>query len=162
MKAVLSQSLILLGWPVACAVVGFLIGRLIRYRPSEVERSRPRIAASTAFLIDAQNRGLSAHTRTRCAFDCIYFCCAELAEVQGRQMDTVAPPIGDVVQIGLAAIGTTRAQLSAVELLAEWVIAASPALPNMPVDTACKLADEIRNRTITVLQTLGNCRRRGA
>lgn len=149
----LPQALWLLGLPVACAAIGFLLGRLIRERPTEVERKRPRIAGSTAYLRDARNRNLSPHSRIRCSFDAIYLCCAELAEMHGHQLDAVCHPTHEVVRIGLAAINATEGQLRAAESLADWVVTGSPQMPSVSILTAFELARSVRERTIEAFRT---------
>ncbi|MCC8402012.1 hypothetical protein LJ655_08915 [Paraburkholderia sp. MMS20-SJTN17] len=146
-----SHALSLLGLLAACAVTGYLIGRLIRERPSEVERRRPRIVASTAYLRDALNGNLSTHSRFKCCFDCVYLCCAEVAEVQGCHIEDLCHPTPEVIAIGLSAIKGSGEQLRTAELLAAWVIAASPELPAVPIKTACTLAKSIRRKTIVEL-----------
>jgi hypothetical protein len=65
----INQLLPLLLVPTVCAVVGFLLGRLIRGRRPKRDAKRARLAASSAYLRDAHNAGLSLHTRTRCVFE---------------------------------------------------------------------------------------------
>lgn len=144
----LPQALWLLGLPVACAAFGFLLGRLIREKPTEIERKRPRIAGSTAHLRDAHNRSLSPHSRIRCAFDAIYLCCAELAEMHGHKLEAEFHPTREVVRIGLAAINATEEQLRTAETLADWVVTNSPQMPSVSVLTAFELARGVRERTI--------------
>lgn len=141
----------LLGFVVACAVIGFLIGHLIRERPTVVERKRPRIAVSTVYLRDAHNRTLSTHSRTKCAFDCIYFCCTELSVSEGCRIDEMLHPTREVVRIGLSAISATDEQLRTAELLTEWVASVSPQLSSVSIAMACKLASFVRERAIAVL-----------
>ncbi|MEX3981864.1 hypothetical protein AB4Y45_23115 [Paraburkholderia sp. EG287A] len=146
-----SEAPLLLGLLAAAAAIGFLLGWLIRERPTKVERRRPRLAASTAYLRDAYNRRLSAHSRSKCAFDAIYFCCVELVETQGRSVQAMCHPTRDVTQIGLSAINATEEQLRTADLLAQWVVIASPQLPSVSIDTACKLASWVREQTMTAL-----------
>jgi len=147
----LSEALWLLGLPVACAAIGFLLGRLIRERPGEVERKRPRIAASTAYLRDAYNRSLSPHTRSQSGFHCVYSCCVELAEVQGRPFEPSCHQARDVIRTGLTALAATEEQIDTALLLADWVVNAGPRLPSVPIKATCKLARCIRERTIAAL-----------
>jgi hypothetical protein len=134
----------------SCALLGLLIGRLIRGRRPRVEIERPRIAASTVFLRDAYNGAVSTHTRMRCAFDAVYLCCCELAEREGHRVNAEYPNDA-VMRASLSALNATQEELQTVELLAAWVVDASPSLPAVSIEAACKLAERIRQETISVL-----------
>jgi hypothetical protein len=146
-----AQLALLLLIPAACAIVGLTVGRLIRGHPIKVERERPRLALSTACLRDARSQALSTHTRFRCAFGAIYFCCLELAENQGRRTAGIEHPSRDVIRAGLSAINGTTEQLRTVELVAEWVVDASPSLPGVPINDARRLAERIHAITVSML-----------
>jgi hypothetical protein len=117
-----SQAPCLLGLSVVRSTIRFLLGRWIREKPTKVERKKPRIAGNTAYLRDAYNRNRSADTRIRCAFNSVYFCCAEVAEMHGHQLEAMCHPTHDVVRIGLAAVEGTEEQLRTAESLADGVV----------------------------------------
>jgi hypothetical protein len=113
------QPLFVAGTVMGCLVLGWSFRRLIRGRPSAVERSRPRIANSLVYLRDAHDSGLSAHSRFRCAFESIYFCCCELAESHGIGLDGLTHPSADVVDAGLTALHASSLEREVVEQLTE-------------------------------------------
>ena len=83
----LRQMIPLILVPACFALVGWLAGRLIRGRRPRAEVERLRLTYTTAYLRDAHNKGISTLTRSRCAFEAIYFCLCELAETRGLAVD---------------------------------------------------------------------------
>lgn len=149
------QLMLLVSTLTGCAGLGLLLGRLIRGRPSAIERSRPRIVISLEYLRDAHDSGLSAHSRLRCAFESIYFCCCELAESHGIDLDGLTHPSLDVVDAGLTALNASSLEREVVEQLTEWTDNASPFLPSVSVDDACRLAAQISTATISFFARRG-------
>ena len=145
------QLVLLLLIPAGCAGVGWLLGRLIRGRRPQIERERPRIATSAAYLRDAHDATLSAHTRVRCAFEAVYFCCCEIAESRGMHIDGLEHPNPEVVEAGLCALDVSTDDRFAAERLTKWTVGASPFLPELSVDDACRLAERICARTTSML-----------
>jgi hypothetical protein len=141
--------LLLLAIMSGCAGAGWLLGRLIRGRQPVVERSRPRLATSSDFLQAAYNNALSAHTRVKCAFEAIYFCLCEIAESNGIGLDGLTHPSADVVQAGLNAINASTLEREVVEQLTEWATNASPFLPSVSIDDACRIAEKVNTSTIS-------------
>jgi hypothetical protein len=145
------QLAMLLVIPAICALVGFLIGRLNRGGPTEIERKRPRIAISVARLRDGRNEALSLHTRIRCAFEAVYVCCCEVADTQGLGVVGKVHPSDEVLRAGLTAMNASTEDCEAIKLLADWIIDASPSLPSLTVKDACKLAERLHAKTVSML-----------
>jgi hypothetical protein len=120
-------------------------------QPDGKSQETPRIAASTAYLRDAHNERVSIHTRMRCAFEAVYFCCCELAERQGQCIDEMRHPNSEVMQLGLSAMNASTSDDHAVKLLAIWNAEASPYLPSVPIEAACSLAERIHHIAASVL-----------
>jgi hypothetical protein len=146
-KQLLVVLLVILG----AAAIGFLIGRLIRGPKPRVEIVRPRIGVSSAYLRDAHNSALSPHTRLRCAFEAIYYCCVELTEAGGAHRDTLEQFNKDVLRAGMLSTNATAEQLQTVELLASWMVDASPELPSVTIKDACRVATHVHSRTVRML-----------
>jgi hypothetical protein len=117
--------------PTDAAVLGFFIGRLIRGRPPRIEIERPRIAISSALLRDARNEAVSLHTRTKCAYESIYFCCCEMADTHGLSAADTEHTSDEVIQAALSAMSASNDDCQAVKLLADWVMDARPSLPSL-------------------------------
>lgn len=116
---------------------------------NEQNDSRPRLAHSAAYLRDAHDSGLSAHSRFRCTFESIYFCCCELAEWHGMGLDGLTHPSVDVVDAGLTALHASLSEREVVEQLTEWANGTSPFVPSVSMDDACRLAEQINTATIS-------------
>jgi hypothetical protein len=117
--------------------------------------SRPRLANSAVYLRDAHDSGLSAHSRFRCAFESIYFCCCELAESHGIGLDGLTHPSVGVVDAGLTALHASSLEREVVEQLTEWANNASPFVPPVSMDDACRLAEQINTATISFFARRG-------
>jgi hypothetical protein len=115
---------------------------------SEQNDSRPRTANSAVYLRDAHDSGLSAHSRFRCVFESIYFCCCELAKSHGIGLDGLTHPSFDVVNAGLTALHASSLEREVVEQLTEWANSTSPFVPSVSMDDACRLAEQIKTATI--------------
>ncbi|QCP48256.1 hypothetical protein FAZ95_03030 [Trinickia violacea] len=137
--------------PVGFALVGWLLGQLIRGRRPRIEKERPRLALSTAYLRDAHNRQLSNHTRVRCTFESVYFCCCEIADTHGLSVAGMEHPSNDVVTVALSAMNASNDDRQAVKLLADWATDANPSLPSVTVKDACKLAERVHAKTVSML-----------
>lgn len=122
---------------------------------SEQNDSRRRLANSAAYLRDAHDSGLSAHSRFRCVFESIYFCCCELAESHGIGLDGLTHPSADVVDAGLTALNASSLEREVVEQLSEWADNASPLLPSVSMGDACRLAEQINTATISFFARRG-------
>ncbi len=136
---------------ISCAALGWLIGRLVRGRPPKVEAMRPRLSISTACLRDAHNSALSVHTRLRCAFESAYFCCCEIAEKSGKNIEDYEHPSNDVMKIGMMKLGAREDERRVFLLLAKWVSSASPLLPEVGVKEACGFAIHVHDEAVRVL-----------
>ncbi|MFL9944047.1 hypothetical protein [Paraburkholderia graminis] len=147
----ISQLLLLLGIAVGCAAAGLLLGRAIREKSSMVERRRWRLVRSAAYLHDAQNSSLSAHTRLRCAFDAMYFCLCEIAGTRGIDLEGVEHPNAEIVGVGMSALIASSQDRVTAERLMEWAADSSPFLPQIPIDEACRLAARVNADTIAIL-----------
>ncbi|WP_322034190.1 hypothetical protein [Paraburkholderia sp. J76] len=147
MTALLAKVSIFL---VFCAVVGFLLGRLIRGRQPAIERARPRIAISGTYLRDAHDKSLSPHTRMRCAFEATYFCLSEVAEENGIVVGRAHPNV-ELVRVGLSVLNASNEECRTVELLARWAAATTPSMPEVSVKDACKMAARIHDETVSRL-----------
>ena len=146
MTALLARVAIFL---VFCAVVGFVLGRLIRGRQPAIERARPRIAISGTYLRDAHDKSLSPHTRMRCAFEATYFCLSEVAEAHGVLVGR-AHPNGELVRVGLTELDASSEDCRTVELLAKWAAETTPTMPEVSVKDACKMAARIHQKTFSL------------
>jgi hypothetical protein len=149
------QPLVVAGIVMGFLALGWSFRRLNRGRPSAVERSRPRLANSSVYLRDAHDSGLSAHSRLRCVFESIYLCCCELAESHGIGLDDRTHPSVDVVDAGLTALNASSLEREVVEQLTEWANDASPFLPSVSMDDACRLAEQINVATISFFARRG-------
>ena len=151
--SLLEQAAIVLGFPAACALVGWLIGRLIRGGRPRVELEHPRLAISSVFLRDAHNNRISTLTRFRCAFEAIYFCLCEVAETRGLAVDGRMHPSDELLSAGLAALGATEEDFRAVVLLATWAAETSARLPGLSIREACRLAVRVHQKTASLLSS---------
>ena len=122
---------------------------------SEQNDSRPRLANSAMYLRDAHDSGLSAHSRFRCSFESIYLCCCELAKSHGIDLDDQTHPSADVVDAGLTALNASSSEREVVEQLTEWSNSASPFVPSVSMDDACRLAEQINTATISFFARRG-------
>lgn len=122
---------------------------------NEQRDSRPRLANSAAYLRDAHDSGLSAHSRFRCAFESVYFCLCELAESNGMSLDGLTHPSVDVVDAGLTALDASSLEREVVEQLTEWANSTSPFVPSVSMDDACRLAEQINTATISFFSRRG-------
>jgi hypothetical protein len=116
---------------------------------SEQNDSRPRLTNSAVYLRDAHDSGLSAHSRFRCVFESVYLCCCELAESHGICLDGLTHPSADVVNAGLTAFNASSLEREVVEQLTEWANSASPFVPSVSMDDACRLAEQMNTATIS-------------
>lgn len=139
--------------PVGCALVGWVLGRLVRGRTPKVERARPRIAISSAYLRDAHNDRVSKLTRYRCAFEAIYFCLFEVVETRSRVVDDLTHPSDELVRAGLAALGASAEDQKQVFLLAKWAAETNPTLPELSIKETCALAVRVYRRSVTLLSS---------
>jgi hypothetical protein len=137
--------------PVACAVIGFLLGRLIRGRPPAIEVARPRIAISIAYCRDAHDKSLSPHRRVLCAFESVYFCFLEIAAESDVNLSEVTHPSADVVETGLTAMRASANDQQTVEVLVAWASNMSPLLPEVSLAEACSLAKRMHTATVSLL-----------
>lgn len=126
-----------------CAALGFLLGRLIRGRTAAVSSTRPRVAISAAYLRDARNTALSPHTRLRCAWESIYLCCCEVACARGVNIDAVAHPSEQLVSDSLTATTASLEDRRIAQSLTQWSLLMTPALPEVPMNSACLSAERI-------------------
>lgn len=147
----ISQLAPLLYIPAGAAILGWLLGRLIRGRRPKAEAERPRLAVSSAYFRDACNRTLSAPTRTRCGFDAAYLSLLELAESSGQNSGNMDHPNLGLIRNSMQDINATVADVEAMELLAIWVTKATPALPGISADNVCALAARIREKTLDLV-----------
>ncbi|KAA1014865.1 hypothetical protein FVF58_02750 [Paraburkholderia panacisoli] len=122
---------------------------------SKQNDNRPRLANSAAYLRDAHDSGLSAHSRFRCTFESIYFCLCELAESNGMSLDGLTHPSVDVVDAGLTALHASSSEREVVEQLTEWANSTSPFVPSVSIDDACRLAEQINTATISFFARRG-------
>ena len=122
---------------------------------NEQNGSRPRLANSAVYLRDAHDSGLSAHSRFRCAFESIYLCCCELAESRGIGLAALTHPSVDVVDAGLTALHASSLEREVAEQLSEWANSTSPFVPSVPMDDACRLAEQINTATISFFSRRG-------
>lgn len=137
--------------PSVCAVVGFSLGRLIRGPRPKLDAHRACLAASSSYLRDAHKADLSPHTRMRCAFDSIYFGCLEVAGARGLDIDTMEHPSAEVLRAGVTLLCASSEDGTIAQLLADWAKEASPRLPSVSVDDACRLAAWVESRTASFL-----------
>lgn len=147
------QAAFLLGLPAALALLGFLIGRLIRGRRPRVQAEHPRLSYSAAYLRDAHNKGISMLTRSRCVFEAIYFCLCEVAETHGHAVDGRVHPNDELVCAGLDALGASDEDRKEVALLARWAAEANPTLPQITIEEACKLAVRVYCKSVALLSS---------
>lgn len=145
----LAAGLILV--PACCALVGWVIGRLIRVRRSRIELERPRLAHSSAFLCDAQNTRVSSMTRFRCAFESIYFCLCEVAEVRGMVFEEQVHPSSDLIRDATTALSVRAEDVRTVSLLSTWAVESNPTLPDISIEEACRLAVRVHRQTVNFL-----------
>ena len=122
---------------------------------SEQNDRRPRLANSFMYLRDARDAGLSAHSRFRCVFESIYFCCCELAESHGIGLDGLTHPSFHVVNAGLTALHASSLEREVAEQLSEWANSTSPFVPSVSMDDACRLAEQINTATISFFSRRG-------
>lgn len=151
MTRLMNQLLPLLLMPAAFAVIGFTLGRLIRGCRPKRDARYPRLAMSSIYLRDAHNSALSQHTRMRCAFESIYFCCLEAVVARGLDVTELGHPAADVMHAGLASMGASPDEIATAQLLAEWVHETSPRLPGVTVWEACKVAKSVDRKTTRLL-----------
>jgi hypothetical protein len=147
----INQLLPLFVMPAAFAVIGFTLGRLIRGCRPKLDALYPRLAMSSIYLRDAHNSALSQHTRMRCAFESIYFCCLAVVVARGLDVTEMRHPSADIMHAGLASMGASVDEITTAQLLAEWVHETSPRLPGVTVGEACKVATSVDGKTIRLL-----------
>lgn len=116
---------------------------------------RPRLLAAVSYLRDAYIDQLSERGRLRCAVDCIYLCCCELAQSSGLLSSELEHPNLRLVRAGASAVNLSRQDALKVERLIRWGVEMSPFLPTISVDDARILAQYITIRTISALRTTG-------
>jgi hypothetical protein len=124
---------------------------LLRGRRPAIEIARPRIAVSASYLRDAHNKSLSLHTRIRCAYESLYFCCCEIASEQGIDLCHIVHPSEQVMQSALSAIGASERDRLEVGALVGWANAISTSFPGITVTETCKLAGRIHASTVRFL-----------
>ena len=139
--------------PAGAAFLGWLLGRLIRGPRPKIEIERPRIAFSSAYLRDAHNNRISTLTRSRCAFEAIYFCLCEVAETRGLAVNGQVHPSDELMCAGLAALGASAEDRKKVALLAKWAAETNPTLPEISIREACKLAVRVYRSSVTLLSS---------
>jgi hypothetical protein len=142
--------------PAAAALLGWLIGRLIRGGRPRIEVERPRIAMSVAYLRDAHNKRLSNLTRYRCAFEAVYFCLCEVAEARGVEVQGRVHPNDELLRVGLTALGASSEDFRAVILLASWAAETHPTVPELSIKEACRLAERVYKKAVSLLSSPGN------
>jgi hypothetical protein len=145
-REIVPMAVLLIG----AAVLGFSLGRLIRGPRPRVERNRPRIALSAAYLRDAFCEQISPHTRMRCAFDASYLCCCELSEAKGIELNQYAHPSEHVMRVGLLDIGALS-YMAVLKNLAAWSAEVAPSMPGVSLSDACEIAARIQTKTISFL-----------
>lgn len=150
--SMLEQGVLLLGVPAAAALLGWLIGRLIRGGRPRIEVERPRIAMSAAYLRDAHNNRVSNLTRYRCAFEAAYFCLIEIAEARGLEVVGRGHPNDGLLRVGLTTLAATAEDFSKVEMLARWAADITPTLPDISLRDACRVAVRIYDGTVKLLR----------
>ncbi|MEX3943338.1 hypothetical protein AB4Y44_28070 [Paraburkholderia sp. BR10937] len=153
--SVFEQGTLLLGVPAAAALFGWLIGRLIRGGRPRIEVEHPRIAMSAAYLRDAHNNRVSNLTRYRCAFEALYFCLCEVADARGVEMEGRAHPNDEILRVGLTALGASSEDSGNAEKLAKWAADTTPALPDISLRDACRLAVRMYDDTVKLLRSRG-------
>ena len=139
--------------PAGCALLGWLFGRLVRGGRPRVEVDHPRLAYSTAYLRDAHNNRISTLTRSRCAYEAIYFCLCEVAETRGLAVNGLVHPSDELMCAGLAALGASDEDRKEVALLAKWSAETNPTLPEISIREACELAVRVYRRSVTLLSS---------
>ncbi|WP_321947828.1 hypothetical protein [Paraburkholderia sp. J10-1] len=149
----MEQAAFLLGFPAACALVGWLIGRLIRGPRPRIELERPRLAISSVFLRDAHNDRVSNLTRYRCAFEAIYFSLCEVAETRGFVVEEKEHPSDELMRVALDALDSKSEDSTSVSLLARWAADTNPTMPGVSMKDACKLAVRIHQKTVSLLSS---------
>lgn len=122
-------------------------------KPFIIEGGRPRIVRSAAYLVDAREERLSAHTRVRCAFECAYLCCSEIAESRGIVIDGFEHPDSTVIAVALSALGASAEERETMRELTRWQAQVYPSRPSLSAETGCRIAERIFART-TALQAV--------
>jgi hypothetical protein len=111
----------------------------------------PRLAISRDYLRDARHMELSSSTRLRCAWESIYFCCCEVAALQGRQLDGLEHPDTDIVDNAVRAIGLPEDERRHVLEMLHWAAYQQPLLPGPCLtEDACDLAEEFHDCTVAI------------
>ncbi|SED79022.1 hypothetical protein SAMN02787142_3844 [Burkholderia sp. WP9] len=111
----------------------------------------PRLAISRNYLRDARQMELSSSTRLRCAWESIYFCCCEVAALQGRQLDGLEHPEADIVDNALRAIALPEDEQRHVLEMFNWAVYQEPLLPGPSLtEDACDLAEEFHDCKVAI------------
>jgi hypothetical protein len=147
-RPVIVQLVWLLVMPSGCAVVGWLLGRLIRGRQLSTKRSRPSLADGTEFSQSVNKTALSTHVRVQLAFQATYMCVCEVAESRGIRIDGLHHPCIEVVTAGLSTLDASLKDRLAIEHLTTWASGTSPRLPQIPIEEACRLAAGVNAQAI--------------
>jgi hypothetical protein len=143
----------LLGVPVAGALLGWLIGFMIRGRRPRIEVERPRLAISCNYLRDAHNKSLSQHTRMRCAFEASYFCLCEVAAKASDGLPGISHPSAKVAETGMTALNSSDIDRQALTAMMAWSSSTSPSLPDISIEEACVAAERIHAATLNLLSS---------
>ncbi|MFM0196121.1 hypothetical protein PQQ65_23750 [Paraburkholderia strydomiana] len=117
--------------------------RVAQARGQSLDSIRPRVLTCKALLLDASNVSLSLHARIRLGFECIYFCCLEVAASGGTPVDTLVHPSFDTLDAALPALKLSNDDSIAVDLLLYWAQRGTAFLPAISVSDVCGLAGRI-------------------
>jgi hypothetical protein len=114
----------------------------------------PRLVISRDYIRDARRIELSTSTRLRCAWESIYFCCCEVATVEGPLPNGREHPDRDIVENALWVFAASANQQRRVEAMFYWASYQQPVLPEpcSPED-ACDLAETIHAQTVALLSS---------
>ncbi|CDY74615.1 hypothetical protein BGLT_03557 [Caballeronia glathei] len=124
------------------------IGCVAETRGQSLDSIRPRVLTCKALLHDAGNVNLSLHARIRLGFECIYFCCLEVAASTGAPVDTLVHPSFDILDAALPALKLSGSDSVTVDLLLHWSQSGSPFVPAVPVLDVCDLANRSYDATL--------------
>lgn len=112
-----------------------------------LECIRPRLLACGALLRDARTDSLSLHARFCLAFECIYFCCLELAAASGVTLETLTHPSFDILDAAIPTLEVSAQDSVTIDLLLFWTERGTPFLPAVSVTEVCDVAARVLDAT---------------
>lgn len=112
-----------------------------------LECIRPRLLACGALLRDAKTDSLSLHARFCLAFECIYFCCLEIAAASGVMLEAHTHPSFDVLDAAIPTLQVSAQDSVTVDLLLFWMERGTPFLPAVPISEVCDVAARVLDAT---------------